>query len=476
MKVCVLQPSYKGSVVDYGNYDPPRDLAPLLPGDEVDHLFLKKTTAFRQIRESRRGRYDIYVNLCEGYLDWDIPSIDVIHALEHFNLPYTGPTPILYDPPKDLMKRVAALSGLDTPRFVVVEDDADIERATQTLPFPLFVKPAAAGDSLGIDADALVSTREDLRRTARRILVEFDRVLIEEFIPGREFTVLVAGAVDGKAEPVAYTPLEFVFPKGHRFKTYALKVQEHWPAANRPCTDPALARRLQHLAREAFRGFLGVGYARIDVRLGSDERLYFLEINFACSVFYPAGYEGSADFILHHDGTGQAGFLRHIIAEGRARHERRQKKYTVEPTGVAGYGCRAALDLRPGDLIYEGEGKPHRIITRREVEANWDSAAQEVFRRYAFPLSDEVYVLWSDDPAEWAPMNHSCNPNMEYVGLNIYARRTIARGEDLTLDYSTICSEDMEQFECRCGTTSCRGLIRGNADAACRYGKRPAPL
>jgi hypothetical protein len=40
------------------------------------------------------------------------------------------------------------------------------------------------------------------------------------------------------------------------------------------------------------------------------------------------------------------------------------------------------------------------------------------FRRYAFPLSDDVYVLWSDDPAEWAPMNHSCDPNMEYAARN----------------------------------------------------------
>jgi D-alanine-D-alanine ligase len=476
MKVCVLQPSYEGSAVDYRNYDPPRDLAPLLPGDEVEHLFLHKATTFRQIRESRRRHYDVYVNLCEAYLDWDIPSIDVIHALEHLNLPYTGPTPALYDPPKDVMKRVAASVGVDTPRFVLAENDADVDRAAASLPFPLFVKPAGAGDSLGIDADALVSSREQLRQTARRVLAQFDRALIEEFIPGREFTVLVAAAVDGKAEPVAYTPLEFVFPEGERFKSYALKVQQHRPEANRPCTEPVLARRLRALAREVFCGFGGVGYGRIDTRLGPDGRLYFLEINFACSVFYPAGYEGSADYILHHDGAGQAGFLRHIIAEGLARHARRQKKYYVAPADVGGYGCRAAVDLAAGAMIYEGEGRPHRIISRREVEANWDGPSREVFRRYAFPLSDDVYVLWADDPAEWAPMNHSCDPNMEYVGLNLYARRAIARGEELTFDYATFCGEDMEPFRCHCGSAGCRRLIRGSTAAARRYGQRPPLL
>jgi D-alanine-D-alanine ligase len=73
-------------------------------------------------------------------------------------------------------------------------------------------------------------------------------------------------------------------------------------------------------------------------------------------------------------------------------------------------------------------------------------------------------------------MNHSCDPNMEYVGLNLYARRAIARGEELTLDYGTFCGEDMEPFPCRCGSAVCRGLIRGSAAAARRYGQRPPLL
>src|SRR5579871_5421982 len=158
MRVCVLQPSYEGSAVDYGNYDVPRDLGPLLPDDEVEHLFLKKATTYRQLKEARRRRFDVYVNLCEGYRDWDIPAIDVLHALEHLGLPYTGATPALWDPSKELMKLVASSVGVDTPRFVLAESDADVERAAATLPFPLFVKPADGGDSLGIDADACVES------------------------------------------------------------------------------------------------------------------------------------------------------------------------------------------------------------------------------------------------------------------------------------------------------------------------------
>ena len=128
MKVCVLQPSYEGTTIDYQYYDPPRNLSPLLPRDEVDHIFLKKATTFRQIRDLRRKGYDIFVNLCEGYPEWEIPSIDVIHALEHFNLPYTGPTPQIYDPPKELMKLVAYSEGVKTPPFVLAESLEDARR------------------------------------------------------------------------------------------------------------------------------------------------------------------------------------------------------------------------------------------------------------------------------------------------------------------------------------------------------------
>ena len=102
MKVCVLQPDYSTTSVDYKNYDPPRDLAPLLPGHQVDHVFLNKLTTYRQLRDLKPKNYDIYVNLCEGYLEWEVPSVDVIHAFDLLNLPYTGPTAKLYDVPKVL--------------------------------------------------------------------------------------------------------------------------------------------------------------------------------------------------------------------------------------------------------------------------------------------------------------------------------------------------------------------------------------
>ncbi|MBS1567144.1 MAG: hypothetical protein JST39_22365, partial [Bacteroidetes bacterium] len=115
MKVCVLQPDYSTSGVDYKNYDPPRDLARLLPNDTVDHVFLNKLYTYRQLKELKNKGYDIFVNLCEGYLEWDVPSIDVIYTLELLNMPHTGPSTLLYDPPKELMKYVAHTEGVHSP-------------------------------------------------------------------------------------------------------------------------------------------------------------------------------------------------------------------------------------------------------------------------------------------------------------------------------------------------------------------------
>src|SRR6478609_2817517 len=145
MKVCVLQPDYSTSDVDYKNYDPPRNLSALLPGDEVDHVFLNKLTTYKQLKALQHKGYDIFVNLCEGYLEWEVPSIDVIYTLELLGLPYTGPTTLLYDPPKELMKYVAYCEGVATPAYILIENEADISNALTQLQFPLFIKPAKAG-------------------------------------------------------------------------------------------------------------------------------------------------------------------------------------------------------------------------------------------------------------------------------------------------------------------------------------------
>jgi D-alanine-D-alanine ligase-like ATP-grasp enzyme len=461
MRVCVLQPDYADSTVEYRHFDPRRDLSALLPDSEVDHLFLRKTMVYRQLREAAARGYDIFVNLCEGYLEWDIPSLDVIWSLDLLGLPYTGPGTRLYDPSKPLMKYVAYTQGVRFPEFAEVSRLEDCESALGRLRFPMFVKPAHAGDSLGIDDASLVTSDVELRRKCADLLADYPKLLVEEYIDGREFTVLVAADPHDRFQPLALRPIEFVFPEGARYKTYLLKVEQHHPECNVPVADAELDERLRSAARDIFVGFEGEGYARLDFRMNEAGEVFFLDINFACSVFYPVGYEGSADYILKYDPAGASGFLRHIIAEGIERHRRRRRIFERRGNAIAGFGIYACEGIRAGQIVFRGEERSERLATLRHVDHTWPAAQREVFRRYALPLNGDVAVLWSADPEEWAPQNHSCDPNTAFEGLNLVALRDIRRGEELTLDYGTLCDETMMPFECRCGSLNCRGRIEG---------------
>ncbi|MBI5371078.1 MAG: ATP-grasp domain-containing protein [Sphingobacteriales bacterium] len=462
MKVCVLQPDYSTTGVDYKNYDPPRDLSVLIPEHEVHTVFLNKLTTYRQLKELSKQGYDIFVNLCEGYLEWEVPSIDVIYTLELLNLPFTGPSAKLYDPPKELMKYLAYCEGVKTPGYVIVDELNDVEEAVRHLSFPLFVKPAKAGDSLGVDEQSLVHNKIELQQKCISILEEYGPLLVEEYIAGREFTVLVAAAADEHSCTV-FRPVEYLFPEGRTFKTYALKTSELHPDCNVPCTDDELDRQLRAATERIFKGFNGVGYARLDFRVNEKGEIYFLEINFTCSVFYKDGYEGSADFILKFDGIGQAGFLRHMIAEGIARHQRKRKPFIMKGNSISGYGIYAQRNIRKGEIIFKGEGRAQRIITKRFVEKNWNEEEKMHFRRYAYPVSEQVFILWDEDPSEWAPQNHCCNPNTAFEGLNVLALCDISKGQELTLDYADFLDENMEPFDCQCGAANCRGKISGQA-------------
>ena len=124
LKVCVLQPDYSTTAVDYQYYDPIRQLAHLLPDATVKTVLLNKLTTYKQLQALKHEQYDIFVNLCEGYLEWEVPSVDVIHCLDLLNLPYTGPTATLYDPPKELMKYVAYCEGIQSPAYHLISSAA----------------------------------------------------------------------------------------------------------------------------------------------------------------------------------------------------------------------------------------------------------------------------------------------------------------------------------------------------------------
>lgn len=460
MKVCVLQPDYSTTTVDYKYYDPPRNLSSLLPHAKVDHVFLNKLTTYKQLKELSKQGYDIFVNLCEGYPEWEVPGVDVVYSLETLNLPFTGPTSATYDLPKALLKYVAYCEDVPTPAYALLEKEEDIQTIPAELRFPLFIKPAHAGDSLGVNEESLANNRSGLEKKCKELFPLYGNVLVEQYIEGREFTVLIAANQDGKS-CTSYKPVEYIFPSGKSFKTYSLKTSELHPSANIPCGDVALETKLRTASEKIFKTASGQGYGRLDFRVDKEGNIFFLEMNLTCSVFYTDGYEGSADFILKYDPVGQSGFLQHIIAEGMARHARKQRPFYMKGNSIAGYGIYAKQTLQPLQVVFVGEGRSQRLITKREVDQNWNEEEKFLFRRYAYPISDEVYILWDNNPADWAPQNHSCDANTVFDGLNVITTRMVAAHEELTLDYANLLDANTESFICGCGSPMCRGKIEG---------------
>jgi D-alanine-D-alanine ligase len=310
MKIAVLQPSYADSTSPTKEVDVPKDdFSLLLSEHEVVHLWLDKATCLEVVR---RTEADLFINLCDGASDEDTPGIEVVELLEREGRPFTGAGSAFYDPTRAQMKEACRLHGVRTPAYVFARDERGIEEALTRLQLPCFVKPQHGHGSDGIEESSRVTSKAELRAQAARIIASFGGALIEEFIPGRELTVLIASNPDDLAAPLLYRPVECQFESALSFKTFDYK----WRGAKNPwvpCREEALVAELQAMTRTIYQALGGTGYARSDIRLDPEGRLHFLEINPNCSIFYPDDNGGTADIILAYDGQQKQGFLQKMI-------------------------------------------------------------------------------------------------------------------------------------------------------------------
>ncbi|MCK5653375.1 MAG: hypothetical protein KAJ42_18450, partial [Gemmatimonadetes bacterium] len=395
---------------------------------------------------------------------WDesYTGIEVVQALERINVPFTGATSEFYEPSREAMKRVCSSLGIATPAYVIARTEKDVLRAGKSLRFPMIVKHPSSYSSTDLTPASRVTSLEALTEKAHHMMGRWGGALIEEFIAGREFTVLVAENPADLTRPITYTPVEILFPEGESFKHYALKWVTYKGMEDVPVKDPELDARLREVSADFFLGMRGVSFGRCDIRMDEDGELYMLEINPNCGVYYPATDPGSADMSLLHDPAGHQGFTDLLLEAALARHARRQRGWEVLWTPESGYGLQATRPIKAKEVALGFEDTPHTLVTLSHVEAHWDERQKDWFRRYAWPLTDEVWVTWSEDPEDWKPVGHSCEPNTWLVGLDLVARWDIVAGEELSVDYATFYNERMPSFECTCGRSPCRGTIRGD--------------
>ncbi|KAG2482940.1 hypothetical protein HYH03_018165 [Edaphochlamys debaryana] len=552
LRVCVLQSSVDGCKGALASVDPYRKPEAYDTAGEFEwsHVYIQKATSAAQLVElAASGRYDVYLNLCDGAWDEDRAGRDVVEALERLNLPYTGANVAFYEPTKVEMKMCAQYYGVQVPPWVHIASPSEVEAGLAAalappsaggLRFPLIAKHPSGYSSVGMSRESKVADEGELRKQVSLLVSQFGGALVEEFIPGREFTVLVVeekqapggagpgGSLDPDAaafRPVAYPPIECAFAEGEDFKHFDLKWTDYDSLQWRPLEgEPELAERLRVAACDTFTATRGVSYGRCDFRLDPHGGLWLLEINPQCGVLYPPGQHGSADFILALDPSRKhdhMAFIRSILDTALERHRRKQRKVAPRffrrpaagPTslatanghahghtgaeangngqatatanghghghanggngvaadlpppssGAGGWGLVALVPIRAGEVVQRNEQRPHVIASRGFVQRCWPpgSRQREWFDAYAYPLNDQLSVTWSDDPSDWRPINHSCDPNTQLRGLDAVARRDIAAGEQLTIDYATFCTEHMAPFDCECGARGCRGRVTG---------------
>jgi D-alanine-D-alanine ligase len=139
-------------------------------------------------------RWDLVFNIAEGMYGFGREA-QVPALLDAYNIPYTFSDPLgqslgLH---KSMAKHIARDLGIPTPAFAVVESADDLSHVN--LPYPVFVKPIAEGTGKGITSLSKITNRQELDDVCRNILQNFKQpVLVETYLPGREFTVGILGS------------------------------------------------------------------------------------------------------------------------------------------------------------------------------------------------------------------------------------------------------------------------------------------
>lgn len=222
-------------------------------------------------------RWDLVFNIAEGIRgisrETQVPAM-----LEAFQIPYTFSDPLVAGLTlhKAMTKRVIRDLGLPTAPFCVVSSPAEVSQVD--LPFPVFAKPLAEGTAKGIDGRSRIDARGDLKPVVTRLLTEFQQpVLVETYLPGREFTVGITGT---GADAEALATLEIELLSGAEPHSYTYVNKEKCEELCRYTIAPQQwADAAEELSLAAWRGLECRDGGRVDLRADADGRLQIMELN-----------------------------------------------------------------------------------------------------------------------------------------------------------------------------------------------------
>jgi D-alanine-D-alanine ligase len=252
----------------------------------------------------RVERPDILFNIAEGLTGVNRES-HVPAICEFLGVPYSGSDPLTLSTclHKGRTKEVLAFNGVPTAPFAVVESLRDLDllldgRQEEMLPstaptrrlpdaFPLFVKPVHEGSSKGVTVRNLVHSRDELVTRVTELLDAYAQpVLVEDYLPGAEFTCAVLGnGNDARVLPIIGMNFDDL-PDGVA-PIYGFEAKWVWDTPDRPlhifdCPAPitdALRRAIESAALRAYRVLGCRDWSRIDVRLDASGSPNVVEVN-----------------------------------------------------------------------------------------------------------------------------------------------------------------------------------------------------
>jgi D-alanine-D-alanine ligase len=178
-----------------------------------------------------------------------------------------------------MTKRVMRDAGIPTCDFAVVEHPDDIAQVRFGPPY--FVKPVAEGTGKGVSPKSIVRRRKDLPEACRLLLETYRQpVLVERFLPGREFTTAVIGT--GRQAEVLGT-MEVLLLADAEQQVYSYHNKENFEALVRyrlvqPADDPLVAD-IEDIALRAWRVLGCRDAGRLDLRCDKRGRPQFIEVN-----------------------------------------------------------------------------------------------------------------------------------------------------------------------------------------------------
>ena len=221
-------------------------------------------------------RWDMVFNITEGLYGEGRESL-VPALLDNYKIPYvfSGPVTLGISLNKAFAKQIIRDSRINTPDFCVVSNKDDIK--TVDLSYPLFAKPVSEGTGKGIDSKSKISSFKELEKVCLNLLQKFRQpVLVEEYLPGREFTVGVLGT--GRD---AYVPgaMEIVF-RSSRDTVYSYENKEKYEdIVDYTAVEGDLFRQCEEIALNVWKSLNCFDGGRVDLKIDKNGKMSFIEIN-----------------------------------------------------------------------------------------------------------------------------------------------------------------------------------------------------